>query len=342
MKSSATFHIGNVPVFGDVMLAPMAGFADVPHRAICRSFGSALSYTEFIAAEDIIYRTKKTGSLLDFSSEDRPMVVQLFGNNAPSFLEAALRIEELNPNVIDINMGCSTRRVSGRGAGVGMMPDTALVEQTFALLSQNLSLPITGKIRLGWDDNKNYLDVARAMQDNGASLIAIHPRTKEQRYGGSADWDAISQLKRTVDIPVIGSGDIHTPGDIDQMLAQTGCQGVMIGRGAIGNPWLFDRIDKRQLAIHEITSTMRKHVMMMVDYYGHRGLYLFRKYLKRYLEIFPEIDNLRRRMVRTEDLLELLDLLDEVTKAIGEVNNRSFTTDRSSTKSREPEISPVR
>jgi nifR3 family TIM-barrel protein len=301
-----------------------------------------LNYTEFISAEDIIYRTKKTGSLLDFSSEDRPMVVQLFGNNAQSFLEAALRIEELKPDVIDINMGCSTRRVSGRGAGVGMMPDTALVEQTFALLSKKLSLPITGKVRLGWEDNKNYLDVARAMQDNGASLIAIHPRTKEQRYGGSADWDAISQLKRTVDLPVIGGGDIRTPEDIDQMLAQTGCQGVMIGRGAIGNPWLFGRTDKRQLAIHEITSTMRKHVMMMVDYYGHRGLYLFRKYLKRYLENFPETGDLLRRMVRTEDLPELLDLLDAVTKAVGEVDNRPFTTDRSSTKSREPEISPVR
>jgi tRNA-dihydrouridine synthase len=182
MKPSPNFVVRDVPVYGDVVLAPMAGFADVPHRAICRSFGSAMSYTEFVAAVDVINGTRSTRPLLDFSESDRPMTVQLFGNNARSFLEAALRVEALGPDIIDINMGCSTRRVSGRGAGVGMMPNLELIQETFKLLSKHLAVPVTGKIRLGWYENQNYLDVARTMEDHGAALIALHPRTKEQRY----------------------------------------------------------------------------------------------------------------------------------------------------------------
>jgi nifR3 family TIM-barrel protein len=312
MSNSPQFLIRDIPVYGDVILAPMAGYADVPHRALCRSFGSALNYTEFVAVEEVIKGTNSTRSLLDFTPDDKPMVVQLFGNDARLFLEAALMVEEIGADIIDINMGCSTRRVSGRGAGVGMMPQPALIEDTFSLLCTNLSLPVTGKIRSGWETEVNYLDVARIMVDNGASLIAIHPRTKEQGYSGVADWDAIARLRAHVPVPVIGSGDICSPGDIDKMLDETGCAAVMIGRGVIGNPWLLSRIDKTTIPLEEITGTVRKHLTMMLEYHGERGLILFRKYLKRYLGDEPGFELILRQMLVTENIEDFMALLEEL------------------------------
>jgi nifR3 family TIM-barrel protein len=293
----------------------MAGFADIPHRSLCRSFGSSLNYTEFVAVEDIIDDTKIVKSLLDFTSEDRPMVIQLFGNDAGLFLEAASRVEELGPDIIDINMGCSTRRVSGRGAGVGMMPKPRLIEETFNLLSSNLGVPVTGKIRLGWEDETNYAQVARIMEDNGAALIAIHPRTKEQGYRGVADWDAIAELRQIVKVPIIGSGDVSTPEDIDRMLMHTGCDAVMIGRGAIGNPWLFSRVDKNNVPLAKVTKTIRKHLLMMLEYHGDRGLILFRKYLKRYLDRYVGTEDCRSRMLVTDSAEEFFFLLETAENA---------------------------
>ena len=292
MNQNPSFFVGDIPVFGDVILAPMAGYADVPHRSLCRSFGSAMNYTEFVATEDVINETKTARSLLDFTKDERPMVVQLFGNEPRKFLDAALRVEELRPDIIDINMGCSTRRVSGRGAGVGMMPQPELIQEIFALLCRNLALPVTGKIRLGWQDEINYIEIARIMEDSGASMIAIHPRTKEQGYKGTADWDAIAQLKQQVAIPVIGSGDVTSPDDIDIMRERTGCDAVMVGRGAIGNPWIFSRVAKCSVARQEIHSTIRQHLTLMLDYHGQRGLILFRKYVKKYLYQESGIDDL--------------------------------------------------
>jgi nifR3 family TIM-barrel protein len=277
-----------------------------------------MNYTEFVAVEDIIDGSKNAKSLLDFTPDDRPMVIQLFGNEARLFLEAALRVEELGPDIIDINMGCSTRRVSGRGAGVGMMPRPGLVRETFDLLSTNLSVPVTGKIRLGWEEDKNFSMVAQIMEENGASSIAIHPRTKEQGYRGVADWDAIAELRQRVSIPVIGSGDVFTPDDVDRMLEQTGCDAVMIGRGAIGNPWVFSRIDKDIVPIGEVAKTIRTHLGMMLEYHGDRGLILFRKYLKRYLDHYRGIEEYRRRMLVTESAEEFLLLLERVESAIDE------------------------
>jgi nifR3 family TIM-barrel protein len=295
-----------VPVYGDVVLAPMAGFADVPTRTICRRFGSTMNYSEFVAAEDIIHGTSRAMSLLDFTADDRPMVFQIFGNDARRMLLAAQKIEELGPDIIDINMGCSTRRVSGRGAGVGMMRDPQLVAETFRLLCKHLMVPVTGKIRLGWEDQQNYLEVAKILEDNGAALIALHPRTKEQGYRGAARWDAIAALRDVVSVPVIGNGDVVSPQDVDCMINQTGCQAVMVGRGAIGNPWLLARQDKEALRFPVLVQVIRDHLALMVAYYGERGLILFRKHLKRYFGGMPALKESRRQMVtaRTEGQIE--------------------------------------
>jgi nifR3 family TIM-barrel protein len=234
-------------------------------------------------------------------------------------------IEEKSPDIIDINMGCSTRRVSGRGAGVGMMPEPDLIAETFSLLTKHLTVPVTGKIRLGWDGNENYLEIARILQDNGASLIAMHGRTKEQKYKGTANWDALAQLKQTVNIPVIGSGDIKKAADIDKMLTYTNCDAVMIGRGAIGNPWIFARQERAQLPFHEITRqtqwratrTIRLHLHEMLDYHGRRGLILFRKHLKRYLKDLPITDPICSEMVVARTTAEFEGLLAQLEAEFG-------------------------
>lgn len=312
-----SFFIADIPVFGDVILAPMAGFADVPTRAMCRQFGSAMGYTEFVAVEDILNGAPRAFSLLDFREADRPMVFQIFGNDARKILLAAQQIEELGPDIIDINMGCSTRRVSGRGAGVGMMLDPVLIAETFRLLSHHLEVPVTGKIRLGWQSSQNYREVARVLEDNGAASIAIHPRTKEQQYRGEAQWSAIAEVREIVEIPVIGNGDVMNPADIDAMLSQTDCQAVMIGRGAIGNPWLFARVDKSQLKFAEAAHVIREHLERMVAYHGPRGLILFRKHVKRYLAGLTPLKPYCQEMVTAQSVPDFLEPLAEANSQFG-------------------------
>ncbi|MCA9993390.1 MAG: tRNA-dihydrouridine synthase, partial [Anaerolineales bacterium] len=212
--------------------------------------------------------------------------------------------------IIDINMGCSTRKVSGRGAGVGMMPQPELVRDTFSLLTKHLRVPVTGKIRLGWDDDqRNYADIARIMEDNGAALIAMHARTKVQKYGGEADWDEIARLREIVSVPVIGNGDVQTPADIDRMKTHTGCNAVMIGRAAIGNPWIFARRTRESLTFAELLATIRQHQAEMMAYYGRRGISAFRKHLKRYLEDLPLLESLLTPLMMAASAAEVQDLL---------------------------------
>lgn len=320
----ATFCVRDIPIYGDVILSPMAGYADIPHRAICRSFGSSMSYSEFVAAEDILSGSGRAISLLANVPEDKPMVYQIFGNNAQKILAAAQRVEILEPDIIDINMGCSTRRVSGRGAGVGMMLNPKLVEETFRLLSKHLTIPVTAKIRLGWNHSRNYREVARILEDNGASLIALHPRTKEQKYTGKADWTAITEIKRLVSIPVLGNGDIKTVEDVDRMLDTTGCDAVMIGRGAIGNPWIFARIDRYSLSWNEYASMIREHLLAMQEYYGERGLILFRKYLKRYVRGFLPLRSYSQQLIIASTYTEFFELLADSVAEYGQITTGSL------------------
>jgi len=313
------FHVRDVPVYGDAILSPMAGYSDVPYRALCRAYGSAMHYTEFVPAEALIGRSvhERFRRRLDRQSDEHPIVFQIFGNDAQMILEAALRIEEWGPDIIDVNMGCSTRRVSGRGAGVGMMPQPELVRDTFRLLSSHLSVPVTGKIRLGWDESQqNYAEIARIMEDNGAALIAMHARTKTQKYGGQADWDAIADLRSRVSLPVIGNGDVQTPADIERMKAQTGCDAVMIGRAAIGNPWIFARRCREEVGLADLVAAVRLHAREMVAYYdASQGLMQFRKHLKQYLADLPQAEPLLPALLTVESLADFEALLDQLATA---------------------------
>lgn len=323
-KQEPTFWVRDVPVYGDVILSPMAGYSDVPYRAICRVYGSAMQYTEFMPVEMLLGRPNPFWNALDKQPDEYPVVFQIFGNDAQLILKAAQKIEAWGPHIIDINMGCSTRRVSGRGAGVGMMPQPELVAETFRLLSHHLTVPVTGKIRLGWDEQQNYREIAQIMVDNGASLVAIHGRTKEQKYNGQANWEAIAALKQVLPIPVIGNGDVSTPDDIDRMKAYTGCDAVMVGRGAIGNPWIFARLERGDLTPGEWVDTVRRHVQEMAAYLGEKqGLIQFRKHLKRYLEGLPCLAHLEPAALQVIKLDQFCDLLGEMEQILqAEVGER--------------------
>jgi tRNA-dihydrouridine synthase B len=302
--SVASFLIGTLAVHGDAILAPMDGFSDLPYRSLCREFGSALSYTPFVNAMEILARQPRALRLLDFLPTERPVVFQLFDSDKERLLKAARSVLDLQPDVLDINMGCSVRSVAGRGAGAGLLRDPRKVARIISSLSRALPIPVTAKIRLGWDDRShNYIEVARAVADHGGSLIAVHARTRQQRYSGRADWDAIAAVKAAVSIPVIGNGDVQRVEDIQRMQQHTGCDGVMIGRGAIGNPWIFQRRDRRLVPAAEVVATLRRHAYAMVDYYGERdGLVLFRKHLVRYLQSLTVAEETRAALLSTTSL----------------------------------------
>ena len=324
---SPTFWVRDIPVYGDVILSPMAGFSDLPYRSLCYDYGSAMSYTEF-ASSDAITQGKeindRTRRILAYAPHERPIVFQIFGNSVELLVEAAQRIEPLGPSIIDINMGCSVRKVSGRGAGAGLLREPDKIGRIFAALTRVLSVPVTGKIRLGWDgDSLNYRDVVRAMTDNGASLVAVHGRTKEQSYSGQANWDAIADLVEVAEVPVIGNGDVATAADIGAIKAHTGCAAVMIGRGAIGHPWIFQRRDRHEVSFAEKALFIRRHFALMLDFYGEDlALILVRKHIARYLKGYAGIKDLHLGLVTVQSVESFHELLDAVVERVGD-----FTAD---------------
>lgn len=311
LDKKPTFMIRHIPVCGDVILSPMAGFSDKPYRLICRDYGSAMSYTEFVSVDGILHGNDRTQQMLDFDPSESPMTFQIFGSDEFKIEEAARHIEQLGPDIIDLNMGCSVAKVSGRGAGAGLLRDPAKIGRIFARLTRSLSMPVTGKIRLGWDyDSLNYLEVAKVLEDNGASLIAVHGRTKSQAYNGTANWDAIAEIKQTVKIPVIGNGDVTCVADIERIKQHTGCDAVMIARAAIGNPWIFQRKDIHEVSLAEKAQLIYRHLALMIDFYGEeRGLMLFRKHVVKYVRGLAHIAQVKTKLItctRPEEFIELM------------------------------------
>ncbi|MEJ5223296.1 MAG: tRNA-dihydrouridine synthase family protein [Anaerolineales bacterium] len=309
-----TFYVRDIPVYGDAILSPMDGVSDWPFRSLCRALGSAMSYTEFIQARDILTRRDYTAHKLTYEEAERPVVFQLYGDDPNQLLEAALRVQDMGPDIIDINMGCPAKTVANRGAGVGMMRTPLKIARTFRKLSAALRVPVTGKMRLGWDDCKTYKLVARIVEENGGALIALHARTKQQGYGGQADWDAIAEVKSLVKIPVIGNGDVRTVDDIHRMKTHTGCDAVMIGRAAIGNPWIFSRLDRHQVPVEEVRRVMHMHLERNIAFYGEDdGQRLFRKHAVQYLGLRNLDREARKQILKKHPTGEFAALLDELT-----------------------------
>ena len=285
MKEPA-FFIDKLPIFGDLILAPMDGITDMPFRGLCRKFGSAISVTEFINTLDVLTNHPRYGKRLAYEPFHRPLSLQILGDEAIQILRAAeILVPQIDPDIIDINLGCQSRNVVARGAGAALLRQPQKIADIFDLLTAEFEIPITGKIRLGWDDdNLNYLEVAQLIQDHGGAMIAVHGRSRRQAYRGKARWEPIAEIKKAVQIPVIGNGDVTTVADIQRIKFETDCDAVMIGRGAVGNPWIFSRMDRVDVPNDLVYKTIKEHLHSMLAFYGERGVITFRKYLKGYLQ----------------------------------------------------------
>jgi len=316
-KLDPDFLVSDLPIHGDLILSPMDGYSSWPFRSLCRELGSAMSYTEFVNVRDILARPGYVLPKMLFKSDERPVVIQIYGDDPDQILEAALEVQELEPDIIDINMGCPAKSIANRGAGVGLMRTPLKIARIFRKLTAVLEIPVTGKIRLGWDDDcLTYKLVARIVEEEGGQLLAVHGRTKMQAYGGEADWDAIAEVVQSVSIPVIGNGDVYSVADIRRMKDYTGCAAVMIGRGAIKNPWIFNCLDREQVSVQQVKETMLVHLDRNLEFYGpERGLRLFRKYAAQYLTPYRLPKDIRQKLLTREQPEEFLALLDEIAAA---------------------------
>jgi tRNA-dihydrouridine synthase B len=308
-----TFYVRDVPVYGDAILAPMDGYSDWPFRSVCRSLGSAMSYTEFVKVEKILSRSKQPNKKFHYEEAERPVTFQIYGDDPDLIVEAALRVQEWGPDIIDINMGCPAKSVADRGAGVGMMRTPLKIARTFRKLTAALKIPVTGKLRLGWEKYRSYKLIARIVEENGGSLIALHGRTKEQSYSGEANWDAIAEVRSAVKIPVLGSGDVKTVADIERMKSYTGSDGVMIGRAAIANPWIFSKLDRDQVTSEQVHEIVRTHLERNIQFYGlEDGQRLFRKHAVQYLLMRRLSREDRKKILQRTPPNEFLAMLDQI------------------------------
>ena len=301
--STASWMIGDVRIAGDLILAPMDGITDYPFRGLCRSMGSAMSVTEFINALDVIEDNPRYPKRLVFDSTHRPLSLQVLGNQPERMLDAAIQlVDRIQPDILDINLGCQSKNVTTRGAGAALLQTPDVIARIFSLMTHRFNIPVTGKIRLGWDeDSLNYLEVARIIQDNGGAMVAVHGRTRKQAYRGQARWEPIAEIKDELQIPVIGNGDVKSVADINAIKAQTGCDAVMIGRAAVLNPWIFQRMDREVVPIQLVQKTLLSHLDSMLSFYGERGVITFRKYLKAVLTPYTLPNEDLDALLRTKD-----------------------------------------
>ncbi|MCB2209376.1 tRNA-dihydrouridine synthase family protein [bacterium] len=281
-ENQPTFTIGDIPIYGDLILAPMDGITDQPFRKLCRHLGSALTVTEFINAIDVMVKNPRYPKRTVFDDGQRPVSLQILGDNPERMLKAAIElVDRVHPDILDINLGCQSRKVTGRGAGAALLRQPEKIGKIFSLMTAQFKIPITGKIRLGWDDDSlNYLEVAKTIQDHGGALVAVHGRTRKQAYRGEARWAPIREIKQALQIPVVGNGDVRTVADIEAIKTQTGCDAVMIGRAAVANPWIFSHLDRNDVPDDVVRQTLHQHLDEMLNFYGERGVITFRKYLK--------------------------------------------------------------
>lgn len=320
-KPGSGLSIGPVKLDNDLILAPMAGVSDLPFRILCRQQGAGLVCMEMISAKAILYGNRHTDDLMASCPEERPVSLQLFGNDPEIMAAMAERIEQRPFDIFEINMGCPVQKVVRNGEGSALMKDPKLVYSIVSRMTARVHKPVTVKIRKGWDDSSvNAVEVAKAAEAGGAAAVTVHGRTRAQLYSGYADWDIIRRVKEAVKIPVIGNGDVTGPESAEAIRKETGCDGIMIARGARGNPWIFRRIleyektgiDPGQPDMKTVKEEIMRQAAMAVSLKGERtAICEMRKHVAWYTAGMPHSVAIRRgssTISTLDDLRKLLEL----------------------------------
>jgi len=320
--------IGTIGIETPVLLAPMAGVTDYPFRILCKEMGAGIVYSEFVSADGIIRENAKTLNLIRFEEPERPIGIQIFGNDAETMSQASEYVADtFQPDILDINYGCPVPKITKKGGGSAALQDLCLMDDlTAAVVEAVPELPVTVKMRIGWDQKSIIVpEVGQRLEKIGVKAITLHPRTTKQRYTGKADWHYIKLLKKSVSIPVIGNGDVCTTDDMMRMFDETGCDAVMVARAAQGNPWFFReakaRLDGKPTpappSLLDIANMCWRHFDLLLLNRGERtGTNLMRKHFSNYIKGFPGAASFRQRLVTAPGLPEMKTALNEFRDAV--------------------------
>ena len=311
-------RIGNIELDTPVALAPMAGISDLPYRVICREFGCGLTVSEMVSAKGLLYKNEKTFAMLQIDEAERPTAIQLFGSVPEELAEAARIVEAQGADIIDFNMGCPVPKVVNNGEGSALMKVPELAGKILEAMVKAVRVPVTVKFRAGWDEeHRNAVEIAKIAEASGVAAVAVHGRTRNQFYMGKADWEIIRRVKEAVRIPVFGNGDVFTAGDGLRMFKETNCDGLMLARGAYGNPWLFTQLraalagkDIPAVTAGEKLQQIILHTTALVDFKGEKvAIREMRSHASAYIKGLPRASEYREKFHKLETLREMVDLV---------------------------------